>query len=189
MVKELGQENKPNSVLLSGEDVCLLSSNMLRTFAEKIHQRLADFPHKMLPFSPEQIYQGMHEYRSVLVVDIDTDNLLASAQCWEYEVPIRGQKTLEFGTWLSSGGYGSQVLEAGSALGAILNPHGPTIAVVEHSNTRADKVVRKAGGELIACKYSEVLKDPLGEQARMNIYDISAGLLEANKRKQIVVRA
>lgn len=159
-----------NSLILSGVDVCLLPVMQLRSYAEKISGKLAKHPNTMLQYSPEQLLKAMMEDRTVVAMDISTNQLFGFAQLWKYSPGV-----WEFGSWLSFvPGIGRPILLAGSLIGYQIDSQAQIIAIVEKSNEPAKKSITRMGWKWIDEKDSEKLVNPGSLQpAKMDIYDVS----------------
>lgn len=170
-----------NSLILAGADVCLLSETLLRSYTDKISQKLAKHKNTMIQYLSEQLYKAMMENRAIVAIDITTNDLIGFGQLWDYE---KGKK--EFGSWISYvPGIGKPVLMAGSSLGYETDPNAQIIAIVEQSNLAPQTSIRNIGGVQIGHKTSDrVFNQNSLQPAQMEIFDISIPQLDPGTRNR-----
>lgn len=161
-------------LIMMGEAVGLHSSLRLNDYAQRVSYELSLRPNTMLQYTPENIFRAMMEGRTVVATDLHNDKLLAFAQLWKYGVNSNGKDIYEFGSWLSfSRGGGRQVLTAGSILGHQIDSTAQIIAIVEHSNDRAQQTITQVGGIFLNSAISDKLVTKEGVPAPIKIYDVS----------------
>ena len=161
-------------LVMIGEAVGLHPSQRLFSYADRISDELSRRPNTMLQYSPANILDAMMEGRAVVSTDLENNELLGFAQLWKYGVTPDKKDIYEFGSWLSfAKGSGRRVLTAGTLLGSQIDPLAQVIAIVEHSNVRAQTTIKSAGGIFISSAISEKLITREGKPAPIKIYDVS----------------
>lgn len=170
-------------LIMMGEAVGLHGGLRLNDYAQRVSHELSQRPNTMLQYTPENIYRAMLEGRTVVATDLYNDQLLAFAQLWKYGVNSNGKDIYEFGSWLSfSRGGGRQVLTAGSMLGHQIDSSAQVIAIVEHSNARAQQTITQVGGIFLHSAISEKLVTKAGTPAPIKIYDVSNSTVQRSTR-------
>jgi hypothetical protein len=191
------EEAKPDiSAVFTGADVGWLPGKLQLRFAEQISQKLMTKPNTMLQWSAEALLQSMEENRCAIITDQSVSELLAFAHVWPYPYDLKlhlkrdaryafkrdaryafyhAHQVLEAGSWLSfkPGGFGSKVMREVVTAGRNYDKDALIIAIVERNNRHAQDVLTKLGGQHIGNKVSPVLKDPTGNNAQMDIFDVT----------------
>lgn len=128
----------------------------------------------MLQYSPTDILKAMMEGRAVVATDSNSNELLGFAQLWKYGVTPERKDIYEFGSWLSfAKRTGRWVLTAGTLLGSQIDSSAQVIAIVEHSNARAQETITRVGGIFLNSAISDKLVTKEGLPAPIKIFDIS----------------
>ena len=173
-MNERPNQDLSNSLILRGDDVCLLPSTLLRSYCEKISNKLKS--PNTISEPPDKLYEAMLDGRTVVATDILTNEIYGFAQV---KPTIDSQKKLIVNSWTSFAPLtGNPVLWSVAALAHDLDPEAQVIAKVREGNTKAQKTITEAGGVLIGHETSEQHYNPNSLQPiHKSIFDISLGTL------------
>lgn len=160
--------------LYMGTAVMDLPTQKLQEIAAQVSNELTCHPYTMLQYPQRQLLENMKKGKTILVAS-ENENLLAFGQIWLYEEKENGDPIYEFGSWLSfaKGGFGTKVLLSAPVLAKLINPNSQIVAIVEEENTKAQGIIQTLGGKRIGLQESSIIKDPLGNFASMEVFDIT----------------
>lgn len=169
-MKESQQCDLSNSLILNGVDVCLLPETLLRSYSDKISAKLAKHANTMNQYNSEDLYQAMLKNKTVLAMDMVTNQLFGFAQVKQAQ---KGE--WEFATWVAfAPGIGKPILLSGSSLIHDFEPEAQAIAKVREGNMSPQQAIKEMGGVLIRSEtstthYNQDSLQPLQKK----IFDIS----------------
>ena len=159
-----------NSLILSGVDVCNLPATLLWSYCEKISKKL-EGPNTISE-QPDKLYQAMLEGRSIVAMDILTDEIYGFAQV---KPASDESKKWIFNSWTSfAPGVGKPILWGAALLVYYIDPEAQVIAKVREGNTKAQKAITETGGILISHETSEQRFNRYSmKPIQKKVYDIS----------------
>ena len=165
--------NSPESAH-SGDSLSLQPHSKLLAYGEQISRALADHVDTMLQYSAEQIVSIIKEGRAIIVLNgAQSQECLAFAQISPWNDNASKPVAIEFRSWKSwSHDCGILALYGGVELSKQKYPGVPMYAVVEASNTKAQRKLLQAGATI--CDYMpQGMRIELGEgEAQCIIFDI-----------------